>query len=78
MRLKPVGRPTRTQPTTPAPSRVSLRGRVARRLRAGSIARTAWCAHCEVRPRADARGDAGRFCSAECARADGLDNWSIA
>ena len=78
MRLKPVGRPARTQPATPVPDRVSLRVRVGRRLRAGRIARTAWCAHCEVRPRADLPGDAGRFCSPACAQAEGLENWSIA
>ncbi|MCZ2830420.1 hypothetical protein O2W14_16400 [Modestobacter sp. VKM Ac-2986] len=78
MRLKPLGRPARTQPATPATDRVPLRVRVGRRLRARKLASTAWCAHCEVRPRADLEGDAGRYCSPACAQADELDNWSIA
>jgi hypothetical protein len=78
MRLKLTGRPQRTQTASPAPGRVPLRVRLRRRWRAGVLVRTAWCAHCEVRPRADVKGDAGRFCSPECAQADALDNWSIA
>jgi len=78
MRLKSAGRSARRQMPSPVPDRVPLRVRLSRRWRAGVLARTAWCAHCEVRPRADVKGDAGRFCSPACADAEALDNWSIA
>jgi hypothetical protein len=78
MRLKLVGRAERTQTASPAPEKVRLRVRLRRRWRARVLAQKGWCAHCEVRPRADARGNAGRFCGPECADADALDNWSIA
>jgi hypothetical protein len=42
-----------------------------------SLARVAWCAHCEVRPRARLEGNISRFCSVECANEEADANWSI-
>jgi hypothetical protein len=80
MRLRLLGRPERTGTTSPVPNRPQprMRVRLRRHWRVGVLARTAWCAHCEARPRADLPGGAGRFCSIECANAEADDNWSIA
>ncbi|MCZ2836653.1 hypothetical protein [Modestobacter sp. VKM Ac-2985] len=80
MRLRSIGRTERTTTTTTSPPRrrASFRMRLRRRWRAGVLVRTAWCAYCEVRPRTGLAGDAGRFCSSECAGREADDNWSIA
>ncbi len=52
-------------------------GRARREWRARTLARSAWCDHCEVRPRAGRTGAASRFCSTECADAEAYANWSI-
>jgi hypothetical protein len=80
MRLRLVGGPagTRTRSDSPAVPDVPTRARrVKRGWRVRALARSAWCAHCEVRPRAGLEGPASRFCSTECADKEADANWSI-
>jgi hypothetical protein len=80
MRLRSACGPARTgaAPHSPlsARARTYLRG-ATRGWRTRALARSAWCAHCEVRPRAGLKGAASRFCSTECSDAEAYDNWSI-
>jgi hypothetical protein len=80
MRLRLASSPARNETASHSPAIPDVRARLSRarrEWRTRAIARSAWCDHCEVRPRAGLKGVASRFCSTECSDAEAYDNWSI-
>jgi hypothetical protein len=80
MRLRLAGSAARNDTASDSPAVPEVPGPLGRawkEWRTRTLARSAWCDHCEVRPRAGRTGAASRFCSTECADAEAYANWSI-
>jgi hypothetical protein len=80
MRLRLAGGTARNETASHSPAvpeGPALLGRARKEWRTRTLARSAWCDHCEVRPRAGRTGGASRFCSTECSDAQAYANWSV-
>ena len=80
MRLRLARGPARNETASHSPAVPEVRAPLSRARKAWptrTLARSAWCDHCEVRPRAGRTGAASRFCSTECSDAEAYANWSI-